>query len=228
MKTNFACGRTCAFQQLCRFSPIFAYLGRTRVISHVTKVDIEIRDLSALRTAGELCGLSLEMGQSTYRWFGQHVGDYPMPAGMKQSDLGKCTHALSVTGDTTAYEIGVVRQPNGTFRLVWDFWQGGYGLQDKVGLDCKVLIGHYTILAARNAAKLQGWQTMLQQNGNLLILHPDGGTMTVKQDGTVDANGFIGKGCTAANIIEKALGKAKQTTYKAEYYEEKIRLQESE
>ncbi len=229
MHKNFTCARTCAYLQVCGFQPIFAALGHVaKVLSHVTKLDIEIKDLDALESAAKKIGLVLRRGQSTYKWFGRSVGDYPLPAGMKESDLGKCTHALSVPNNSYAYEIGVREQSDGTFQLVWDFWSGGHGLQAIAGENCKNLSEAYVIEAARNAAMNNGWVTMDNQDGSLLILHPTNGTLTVYGDGTVDANGFVGTGCaTAAEAVEQALGKTRETTYKDSYYTQHARVSET-
>ena len=224
MKKTFSCGRTCGYKQLCKFAPIISHLGPTRVFSHITRVNVVVKDLDALEAAGKICGLKLNRNQTTYKWFGQSVGDYPVPEGINVKDLGHCTHALSLA-DKSAYEIGVVEQADGTFRLIWDFWNGGYGLQAAVGTDAKLLIEAYTIEAARVAAVSQGWMTLDQQDGSLLILHPEGGTLTIARDGTVDAQGFIGQGCCAGSIIENALGIAKETTYKAEYYAQTVKVE---
>ena len=227
-QTNFGCGRTCARWQACRFMPVLRQVGHTAVFSHVSKVDVVIRDLDALETAGRKCGLVLHRGQKTYKWFGQSVGDYPIPTGMNVSDLGKCTHALSVANNPDAYEIGVVAQADGTYNLVWDFWEGGYGLQERVGTDCEDLIADYTIESARNAARSVGWQTIDVQDGTLLILHPDRGTLTVHGNGTCEANGFVGQGCHATAIIENAIGTIRETNYKNEYYAQVAHVRQSE
>ena len=110
------------------------------------------------------------------------------------------------------------------FGLVWDFWKGGFGLQDIAGDNCVKLTEQYTIEAARNAAMAQMWQCVDNTDGSLTIYHPEGGTMTVQRDGTVDNNGFVGSGCTASSAIENALGRARETSYKAEFYAEKVRV----
>ena len=222
MKYNFSCARTCAFHQLCKFQPIFKSLGRTRVVSHVTKVDVEIRDIDALDTACKKRGLKLMRGQTKYAWWGRSVGDYPIPAGMRAEDLGKCSHAIHL--NSGSHEIGLVAQSDNSFRLVFDFY-GQAGLLAAVGgKACEGLVGDYTIEAARNAALAQTWTVQDNADGSITIYHPSGGTMTVNRDGTVDANGFVGAGCTAAAAIENALGAKQETTFKPEFYALRERL----
>ena len=225
---RFECDRTCKLFQLCQFQPIFDALGQTRVFSHVAKVDIEIRDLDALAQASEKLGLQLRLGQKKYRWYGHSVGDYPMPEGMSEKDLGKCTHAIHMC--ESAYEIGVIETSPGKYSLVWDFWNGGYGIQAAVGDSCKTLISEYTIAAARNAAIAQGWMTQ-EVNGTLQIYLPQtdgGGMITVHSNGTVDADGFVGAGCNVTSAIENALGKVRDLDYKSSYFEEKAHIKVSE
>ena len=106
-------------------------------MSHVARIDMEIKDLTALKAAAKLLGMEFLEGQTTYRWYGRHVGDYSLPEGFKASDLGKCEHAIGIPNDKKAYEIGVVKRRDGKegYTLLWDFWAGGYGLEAKVGKD---------------------------------------------------------------------------------------------
>src|SRR3990167_10152446 len=69
IRAHFECDRTCTLFQECRFTPILRQIGRTRVFSHVTKEDVEIRDLDALPGACAQRGLSLRLGQTSYKWW---------------------------------------------------------------------------------------------------------------------------------------------------------------
>ena len=126
-------------------------------MSHVTAVDIQITDLEALARAADALGLELVRDQKTFKWYGTHVGDYPLPAGFKKEDMGRCAHALRVRDNAGAYEVGVVERRDGKpgFQLLWDFWAGGRGLQAKVGQDCSKLRAEYGAqVAIRQANKL--------------------------------------------------------------------------
>lgn len=85
---------------------------------------------------------------------------------IKPEDYGKCEHALSVPDNSKAYEIGVVRRPNGTFALVWDFFAGGYGLMERCSIDGKQpgkLVQEYAAAVAIKKAKLQGFAVQRKQ-----------------------------------------------------------------
>lgn len=121
-------------------------------MSHVTNMDIEVNDLDALKKAAPFLGMEL-VQQPTYKWYGTHVGDYPLPEGFTAQDLGKCEYALRVVGNPRAYEVGVVRRKDGKpgYQLLQDFWQGGYGLEQAIGKDGLKLKDEYGAQVALKA-----------------------------------------------------------------------------
>jgi hypothetical protein len=119
-------------------------------MSHVAKIQVVIKDLKALKAACAQIGLELVEGQKQYAWYGKHVGDYPLPEGFTAADLGKCDHAIRVIKQPlrpdgtahyrSAYEVGVVKNKDSEgYTLLWDFWAGGYGLQEAIGDEAKKL-----------------------------------------------------------------------------------------
>ncbi|MEW6545048.1 MAG: DUF1257 domain-containing protein [Nitrospirota bacterium] len=131
-------------------------------MSHVAIIDIEIKDLEALKMACRDLGLEFVADQRTYRWYGRSVGDYPPPEGFTVQDLGKCEHAIRVPGNAQAYEIGVAKRRDGRpgWTLLWDFWNGGYGLQEKVGEKAVRLTQAYSGHAAIRAAQRLGFHCL--------------------------------------------------------------------
>lgn len=140
-------------------------------MSHVATIEIEIKDLDAMAEACKACGLVLNRNQKTYKWYGTWMKDYSAEDaayqnGIKPEDYGKCEHAISVQGNASAYEIGVVRKANGTFALVWDFFAGGKGLMEKCSIDGKQpgkLVQEYATQVAMKKAKLQGFAVQRKQ-----------------------------------------------------------------
>jgi hypothetical protein len=98
-------------------------------MSHVAEIDLVITDIEVLKQAvASIEGLEWRE-KNTYKWFGTHVGDYPLPEGFTPEDLGKCEFAIGVKGRPEAYEIGVVKKKDGSgYTLLADFYGGGYGL----------------------------------------------------------------------------------------------------
>lgn len=147
-------------------------------MSHVATVDVEVKDLGALEEACRRLGLEFMTGQQTYRWYGRSEGDYPLPAGLTAEDLGRCEHAIRIRdaereGPDAPYEIGVVRRRDGRpgWALMWDFWCGGLGLEEKVGAGCRNLKREYANVIATRAAQRQGFrvQEVRRQDGSIQL-----------------------------------------------------------
>ena len=123
----------------------------------MTKVEVKVKDLAVLAKVCKELGLELKIGQKTYRWFGKFVGDSKLPDGLRIEDLGKCDHAISVAGNSSAYEVGLRKEPDGSFRLVYDFWGSGYGLEAAVGKNCGKLMQAYSQEVAKKNLLKSGY-----------------------------------------------------------------------
>ncbi len=145
-------------------------------MSHVATVDIKIKDLTALRQACEAAGGKFHEGKKTYNWYGRWVGDTAftremfetveeyervlnMTAGQQREHmtglLGRCHHAMSFPGAN--YEVGVVVQSNGEFRLMFDYYYDG-GLSRVLGGDkLPKLMQHYAVQKTHIEAEAQGF-----------------------------------------------------------------------
>lgn len=180
-------------------------------VSHVATIEIEITNLSDLKAACAEMGLVFEEGQDRYEWFGKHVGDFALPEGFAESDLGRCEHAIrlsdsdriaAITAQRQAisdkfaavgrtptaddfvnwvkspYEIGVVRRRDGKpgWALLWDFWQGGYGLQAKVGENGGLLKKAIATAASIRTMAAQGYRCQRQtlDNGSVKLVFQKG------------------------------------------------------
>lgn len=134
-------------------------------MSHVTTIDLEIHDLEALKVAAADCGCELRLGQATYRWYGKHMGDYPLPAGFTQDDIGNCEHAICRSDKHDAYEIGVVKSRAGEgWTLLYDFWAGGKGMSEAVGDKCERLKQAYAAEVARKQLRKKGFAVKKKRN----------------------------------------------------------------
>lgn len=102
-------------------------------------------DLACLLKAAELKGFK-KVDTNEYTWWGNHVGDYPIPKGMKKEELGKNAlfilrlqeefHAQAKKKHSkNPYDIGILADPNneGCYTLIYDFIGGGYGIDDRLG-----------------------------------------------------------------------------------------------
>lgn len=136
-------------------------------MSHIAKIEIEINDLSALKAACVRLGLEFICDQRTYAWFGEHIGDYPIPEGFTVDDMGKCDHAIRVPG--AAYEIGVIKRDR-QWMLVWDFWRSG-GLERVLGKSAGKLKQAYAASKAVMEARRKGYlvKEQVTKNGGIRI-----------------------------------------------------------
>ena len=137
-------------------------------MSHVASIDLDVKDLDALAFACKRLGLEFRQGQKSYRWYGEIVGDFPLPAGFVAEDLGKCEHAISVPGNADAYEVGVVRRRDGRpgYALMWDFYGGGFGLQEFVGRNCSKLKQSYAAEVTIRQARKMGFGVREEANAD--------------------------------------------------------------
>lgn len=139
-------------------------------MSHVTTIQLEERwDLPTLKQMCRDQGWVWQEGQRTYRWYGQFMGDYPLPEGFTKNDLGRCDHAIKIPG--ASYEIGVVKKA-GEWKLLWDFWESG-GLPRKLGRHAGLLKRSYGMAKTRvtasqhrkrcyqRPAKQKGWKRLV-------------------------------------------------------------------
>jgi len=97
-------------------------------MSHISRIELQVKDLEAMKQACADCGYEFIEGQKTYKWYGTFVGDTPMPEGLTVADLGKCDHAIRVPG--ASYEIGLRKMPDGHYEMLFDYWGPG-GLSGK-------------------------------------------------------------------------------------------------
>lgn len=126
-------------------------------MSHITEIKLEIKDLEALKSATRELELDFNEGQTSHLYY----------AGQRN----KCDHAISVPGSKSAYEIGVVANPNGTYKLNWDSFGGGNGLVAKVGQDANRLKQEYAAAVTEKQLRRQGYRVKRQNvDGKLRLV----------------------------------------------------------
>lgn len=118
-------------------------------MSHISQIEVEIKDLQSLKTACEALGFDFMENQQQYRWYGKWLGKQPLPAGITEEELGRCDHAIHVP--TAVFEIGVARR-NNFYMLLWDSWIGG-GLTQAIGKHAGILKQAYSAATLRKMAR---------------------------------------------------------------------------
>lgn len=169
-------------------------------MSHTVKMEVEVKDREAFCAAVVAAGGTI-IGEGLHKLY-------------ETSE-----HGLAVT--LPDWQFPIVLASDG---LKFDDYNGAWG--NRKTLDA--IVESYALSAAENAAKAQGWYCERSAE-RVVIYHPDGGTITVEKNGTVDAACFEGRNCSEATApIEAALGKSVEETIKPEMLHERVRLHERE
>jgi hypothetical protein len=139
-------------------------------MSHITKINLIVKDLDAMDAAAKRLGLELVRNQKTFKGF----------------TTGRCDHALRVAGVPGTYEIGLAKRADGKgYELKWDGHMGAYGtampLYKAVGYgepitfnkaaSCAKLNDWYAATVAKKTMSRQGFRvTLTQQPGKVQVV----------------------------------------------------------
>ena len=135
-------------------------------MSHISQIEVEIKDLKALKAACEQLGFQFMENQREYRWYGKWLGKQPLPIGITEEQLGRCDHAIHVP--TAIFEIGVVKR-NNSYILLWDSWIGG-GLTQAIGQNAGFLKQAYSVETVRKMARQKQYRLTEQKTANKIRL----------------------------------------------------------
>jgi hypothetical protein len=148
-------------------------------MSHVADVQMQVKDLDALKAVVEESGAVFHEGQKTHRWYGRFMNDWSdTRAAVNRRDpktFGKCEHAISVPGVT--YEIGVVvRQDGEGYDLVYDSFgssgqHDGRKLEQKFGEGLTTLKQGYSVEVSKRELARKGYRvtTTVEQDGSIRV-----------------------------------------------------------
>jgi hypothetical protein len=130
-------------------------------MSHITTKEITIKetDLPYLKEAAAELGLVFNENKTTWHWYGSKPGD-----------ANTCSHTISVPNNTEAYEVGVVKNDDGNYKLQFDFYADGRGLNKFVGNDGNKLTQAFVNHKAIGEAKACGFSlktTTMLENGDV-------------------------------------------------------------
>lgn len=158
-------------------------------MSHVAQCKVVIKNLDDLEAAAIRLGGSLVRGQKSIRWYGRFVDDSKtwkefftpeeaariaaLPRDQRTTiinrEMSRADHAIVFKG--ASYDIGVMKEKDGTFRLRWDQYAGGGGLNAKIGNDGGKFSQAYAIEATKRAARRKGFRVseVPQPNGHVKL-----------------------------------------------------------
>jgi len=148
--------------------PIFRHIGPVVVNSETARIKVEYDDPGALECAVKSLG-GTWIGMGKHDLFSSEETGF----GFK---LPKWRYpiVLSVGGE-----------------LHYDDYHGSWGNVQ----DLEKLKGQYAIALAETQAQNLGWLTERTIEGQLTIFHPNGGTINIQSDGSIERCGVNGSGC---------------------------------
>lgn len=170
-------------------------------MSHTVKVNVELRNFEAVKKAVlEMKGTILT--GNSHRLF-------------NSTEVG-----LGFTLPGWRYPL-VVHQDGS---IAYDDYHGSWGKPQ----DIEVLKAEYALFCAEAKCDELGWYH--ERNGNeLVVFHPEGGTITIQRSGLIDATGFKGKSCASATEqLEQAMGTKSEQSLKPEYGQVQLEQGEKE
>jgi hypothetical protein len=115
-------------------------------MSHISKIELEVNDLSILGQACSRLGLELIRAQKRFKWYGNEAN---------------CDHAIRVPG--ASYEIGVIDR-NGIYELNCDFYDRS--LEQVIGRQGGLLKQAYAIEKTGVEARKKGYSVLERRTDN--------------------------------------------------------------
>jgi hypothetical protein len=108
-------------------------------MSHISKIEVEIKDLDSLARACGRLDLKFAKNQKVFKWYGAK---------------GECDHAIKVPGAT--YEIGVKKAKNGEgYELICDYYDKG--IEKVIGKQGGLLKQAYAVEKTKAEARRKGY-----------------------------------------------------------------------
>jgi len=152
-------------------------------VSHVAIVELCIDDLSDLKRACCELGLEFMEDKKTFKWYGKVIGNYKQSNSVcingiwsknrDTKDYGRCEHAIGIKGSDVSYELGVVKSSDGIgYKLVYDNWRGGKGLEDVIGINAIKLSREYSAQRVTSVAQRNGYRIVsreIDNSGNIRV-----------------------------------------------------------
>lgn len=120
-------------------------------MSHISRIELEVKDLGTLGQACTKLGLQLIRDRETFRWYGKE---------------GTCDHTIQVPG--ADYEIGVIRKDH-FYELNCDFYDRN--LEKVIGPQGGLLKQAYAVMKTKVEARKKGYSVLGRKTENSIRLH---------------------------------------------------------
>jgi hypothetical protein len=120
-------------------------------MSHISKIELEVKDLGVLGQACTRLGLSLIRDQKTFKWYGRD---------------STCDHAIRIPG--ASYEIGVSHN-DGRYELQCDYYDAG--IEKAIGRRGGLLKQAYAVEKTKLEARRKGYMVLEKKTETGIQLH---------------------------------------------------------
>jgi len=121
-------------------------------MSHISRIELEVKDLGALQNACRRLGFQFMTGKKTFKWYG--------------TEEASCDHAIKLP--EASYEIGVVKS-DGRYELQCDYYDPI--LKSKIGENGGYLKQAYAVEKTKAEARLKGHTVIERQTENGIRLY---------------------------------------------------------
>jgi hypothetical protein len=120
-------------------------------MSHISKIELEVKDLAVLSHACTQLGLELIRGKNRFKWYGKNA---------------PCDHVIKVPG--AAYEIGVVKDKH-HYELNCDYYDSG--IEQVLGRQGGRLKQAYAVAKTKIEAARKGYSVLEKNTDTGIRLH---------------------------------------------------------
>jgi len=120
-------------------------------MSHISKIELEVKDLNVLSQACTRLGLELIRDRKQFKWYGKNAA---------------CDHVIKVPG--AEYEIGVVYEKR-RYELNCDFYDRG--IEKVIGRQGGLLKQAYAVVKTKIEARKKGYSVLEKRTDAGVRLH---------------------------------------------------------
>ena len=121
-------------------------------MSHISTIELEVKDIGILGQACSRLGLQLMKGQKSFKWY--------------RREPQACEHAIKVPN--ASYEIGVVKK-DGRYELQCDFYDRN--IEKAIGKQGGLLKQAYAVSKTRVEARRKGYSVLEKKTETGIRLH---------------------------------------------------------
>ena len=120
-------------------------------MSHISKIELEVKDLGILDKACARIGLMFQRGKQSFKWY---------------SKESRCDHVINVPG--ASYEIGIIKT-GGRYELQCDFYDRN--IEEAIGKNGGLFKQAYAVEKAKAEARRKGYSVVERHTDTGIRVH---------------------------------------------------------